>query len=73
MLITCSPIIFTLVLVSVILITTGIGWRRLARNKKEGFHEFDENSVLLFTLMFVAEVSVSGFIFYFFIHSLSCY
>ncbi len=72
MVVTCSPLFLTIVLVTVIVITFGIGWQWMLKARREGPGEFDRNSMLLISLLSVALGCVVVFIFYVYFRSFIC-
>ncbi len=72
MVVTCSPLFLTIVLVTVIVITFGIGWQWVLKTRREGAGEFDRNSMLLISLLSVALGCVVVFIFYVYFRSFIC-
>ena len=72
MVMNCSPLFISIVLITVIVVAFGTGWRWMVKVRREGASEFDRNSILLISLMSVALVISFVFIFFVFFRSFVC-
>ena len=72
MVMNCSPLFISIVLITVIVVAFGTGWRWMVKVRREGTSEFDRNSILLISLMSVALVISFVFIFFVFFRSFVC-